>query len=137
MSDLTTEEYTEDLAKVLNATRQDGIDKMMNENKVDFLMAPSTAPAFLIDHIYGDTYPGGTGAGWIAAIAGYPHITVPMGTYKGLPTGVSFMSTAGADKKVVAMGYAYEQASGNLRVEPNFWPSLEQQTNGIMLGAAK
>jgi len=79
----------------LNATRENGIDKMLAENNLDALVAPSTAPTFLIDHIYGDSYPGGTGAGWIAAIAGYPHITVPMGGYRGLPTGVSFMGKAG------------------------------------------
>ncbi|WP_233353663.1 amidase [Hellea balneolensis] len=131
---LTTEEYKTGLAMVLKATRENGIDKMMSDNNVDFLMAPSTAPTFLIDHIYGDSYPGGTGAGWVAAIAGYPHITVPMGTHKGLPTGLSFMSTAGADKQVVAMGYAFEQASGELRVKPDFRPSLEQAENGKMLG---
>ena len=133
LGDLTTEEYTQGLAQVLKATRQDGIDKLMADNDVQFLMAPSTAPTFLIDHVYGDSYPGGTGAGWVAAIAGYPHITVPMGSYKGLPTGVSFMSTAGKDKEVVAMGYAYEQASGALRVAPTFRPSLEQAENGKML----
>ena len=134
LGDLSSEEYVEGLALVLKATRQNGIDKMMADNKVDFLMAPSTAPTFLVDHIYGDSYPGGTGAGWIAAVAGYPHITVPMGTYKGLPTGLSFMSTAGADKKVVAMGYVYEQASGGLRVTPSFRSSLEQAQTGKMLG---
>lgn len=137
LGDLTTPEYIEGLTLVLKATRQNGIDKMMADNDVQFLMAPSTAPTFLIDHMYGDTYPGGTGAGWIAAVAGYPHITVPMGTYKGLPTGVSFMSTAGADKEVVAMGYAYEQASGGLRVKPNFRPSLEQVETGKMLGVTE
>ena len=134
LGDLTSEEYVKGLALVLQSTREDGIDKLMADNDVQFLMAPSTAPTFLVDHIYGDTYPGGTGAGWVAAIAGYPHITVPMGTYKGLPTGVSFMSTAGADKAVVAMGYAYEQASGGKRVTPTFRPSLEQLENGKMLG---
>ena len=134
LGDLTSEEYVKGLALVLKSTREDGIDKLMADNDVQFLMAPSTAPTFLIDHMYGDTYPSGTGAGWVAAIAGYPHITVPMGTYKGLPTGVSFMSTAGADKAVVAMGYAYEQASGGKRVTPTFRPSLEQLVNGKMLG---
>jgi len=135
LGDLNSEEYVKGLAQVLKATRTDGIDNLMAENNVDILIAPSTAPTFLVDHMYGDTYPGGTGAGWIAAIAGYPHITVPMGTYKGLPTGVSFMSTAGEDRKVVAMGYAYEQASGGLRAVPTFRPSLEQVENGRMLGA--
>lgn len=135
LGDLTTEEYIDGLAMVLKATRKNGIDKMMADNDVQFLMAPSTAPTFLVDHMYGDTYPGGTGAGWIAAIAGYPHITVPMGTYKGLPTGVSFMSSADADEQVVAMGYAYEQASGELRVKPSFRPSLEQAEIGEILTA--
>ena len=134
LGDLTTKEYTDGLAMVLKATRQNGIDKMMADNNVQFLMAPSTAPTFLVDHVYGDAYPGGTGAGWIAAIAGYPHITVPMGMYKGLPTGVSFMSSADTDKQVVAMGYAYEQASGELRVKPNFRPSIEAEI-GEMLSA--
>ena len=135
LGDLTSEDYVQGSAMVHKATRDNGIDKMMTDNNVDFLMAPSTAPTFLVDHMYGDTYPGGTGAGWIAAIAGYPHITVPMGAYKGLPTGVSFMSTAGTDKNVVAMGYAYEQASGGLRIEPSFRPSLEQVTIGKMLSS--
>lgn len=135
LGDLESDAYKTGLAMILKATRQDGIDKMMSENNVDFLMAPSTAPTFLIDHMYGDSYPGGTGAGWVAAIAGYPHITVPMGAYKGLPTGVSFMSTAGRDKQVVAMGYAYEQASGELRLKPNFRSSLEQSEDGKMFGA--
>jgi len=135
LGDLTTQDYQEALALVLKSTRDSGIDKLMADNNVDFLMAPSTAPTFLIDHMYGDSYPGGTGAGWIAAVAGYPHITVPMGTYKGLPTGVSFMSTGGADKKVVTMGYAYEQASGALRVKPSFRQSLEHVEKGKMLGA--
>ena len=135
LGDLTSADYREGLALVLQSTRQNGIDKMMADNNVQILMAPSAAPTFLIDHIYGDSYPGGTGAGWIAAIAGYPHITVPMGTYKGLPTGVSFMSTANADEQVVSMGYAYEQASGGLRVEPTFRSSLEQAENGRVLKA--
>lgn len=132
---LTDDEYVRSSKLVLKATREEGIDKLLQENDVDILVAPSTAPSFLIDHVYGDSYPGGTGAGWIAAVAGYPHITVPMGTYKGLPTGISFMSTGGEDKKVVAMGYAYEQASGSLRVQPTFRGSLEQSSAGKMLDA--
>jgi len=95
-------------------------------------VAPSTAPTFLIDHVYGDSYPGGTGAGWIAAIAGYPHITVPMGTVKGLPVGVSFMGQAGKDKSVMAAGYAYEQVSQK-RVTPQFIPAIETLPNSGVL----
>ncbi len=125
LGDLESEEYKTALALVLNATQENGIDKMMSENELNALVAPSTAPTFLIDHIYGDSYPGGTGAGWIAAIAGYPHITVPMGSVKGLPVGVSFMGQGGDDKAIMAIGYAFEQAGGN-RITPGFIAAIEQ-----------
>jgi len=99
---------------------------MLSENNLDILVAPSTAPTFLIDHVYGDSYPGGTGAGWIAAIAGYPHITVPMGEVKGLPVGVSFMGRANDDKAVMALGYAFEQAGGQ-RITPRFIEAVEKR----------
>jgi amidase len=133
LDNLNSEDYKESLELILSATRENGIDKLMEQYKVDFLMAPSAAPTFLIDHMYGDTYPGGTGAGWIPAIAGYPHITVPMGTYKNLPTGLSFMAGSGQDKEVIAMGYAYEQASGSLRIRPSYLPSIETATSGNVL----
>lgn len=124
LGDLDSEEYKKALALVLKATREDGIDKLMSENELDALVAPSTAPTFLIDHVYGDNYPGGTGAGWMAAIAGYPHITVPMGAVKGLPVGVSFMGRSGEDKDVMAIGYAFEQAGGE-RLTPRFIDAVE------------
>jgi len=83
--------------------------------------------------MYGDTYPGGTGAGWIAAIGGHPHLTVPMGAVKGLPIGLSFIGKAGDDRRVMAAGYIYEQASQK-RITPTFMPSLEMSTDGVMLG---
>ncbi|CAM3655238.1 amidase [Litorimonas haliclonae] len=125
LGDLEGEEYKAALALVLKTTRDDGIDKMMSENELDALVAPSTAPTFLIDHVYGDNYPGGTGAGWIAAIAGYPHITVPMGSVKDLPVGVSFMGQGGDDKAIMAIGYAFEQAGGD-RITPGFINAIEQ-----------
>jgi amidase len=133
LDDLNSEDYKKSLKLILNATRENGIDKLMEQYNLDFLMAPSAAPTFLIDHMYGDSYPGGTGAGWIPAIAGYPHITVPMGTYKNLPTGLSFMGRSGQDKEVIAMGYAYEQASGSLRKRPSYLPSIETVTSGYIL----
>lgn len=125
LGDLESEEYKTALALVLKTTRDDGIDKMISENELDALVAPSTAPTFLIDHVYGDSYPGGTGAGWIAAIAGYPHITVPMGSVKGLPVGVSFMGQGGDDKAIMAIGYAFEQAGGD-RIIPGFINAIEE-----------
>ena len=117
--------YTEALARIQTATRQDGIDKMMKEFDVAILVAPSAPPAFPIDPVHGDSYPGGTGAGYIAAIAGYPHLTVPMGRARGLPVGLSFMSTAGKDAEVLAAGYAYEQRRGAL-APPAFLRTAEE-----------
>ncbi len=128
LGDLNSPEYKEALSLVLNATRQEGLDKIISENDLDAVVAPSTAPTFLIDHVYGDSYPGGTGAGWMAAIAGYPHITVPMGEVKGLPVGVSFMGLAGADKEIMAIGHAFEQVGGK-RIKPRFVDSIERMPN--------
>lgn len=132
LGDLTTPDYLVALSLIQQATRDNGIDKMMDENDLDVLVAPSAAPTFLIDHVYGDNFPSETGAGWIAAIAGYPHITVPMGTVKGLPVGVSFMGRAGTDKAVMAIGYAYEQVSQK-RVTPQFIEAIETLPNSGVL----
>ena len=64
-----------------------------------------------IDAVIGDQSPGRGGPTGYAAIAGYPHLTVPMGRVKGLPLGLSFVGTKWDDARVLALGYAYEQAS--------------------------
>lgn len=116
-------EYKEVLAKILKATRADGIDKFLADNNVDVLVAPSFGPSWLIDAVYGDNTLGSAGAGHLAAIAGYPHLTVPMGTVRALPVGLSFMSTAGDDAAVLAYGYDYEQAT-HLITEPQYYKSV-------------
>lgn len=113
-------EYKEALAKIVNASGRDGIDKFLSDNNVDVLVAPSFGPSWLIDVVYGDNTLGNAGAGYLAAIAGYPHLTVPMGTVRGLPVGLSFMSTAGDDANVLAFGYDYEQAT-NLIATPQYY----------------
>lgn len=106
----------------LAATRAGGIDKLLAENKVAFLIAPTTGPAWPSDLIYGDNYPGGIGAGSLAAIAGYPHLTVPMGAVEGLPVGLSFMGAKWADAAVLKAGAAYERARSSELPEPSFRP---------------
>ncbi len=101
-----------------------GIDRLLRENKVDALIGPTVAAAWPIDAVHGDQYPGG-GGGWLAAIAGYPHLTVPMGQVKGLPVGLSFIGPKWSDSRILTMGYAYEQARGTLP-GPRFLPSIEQ-----------
>ena len=81
-------------------------------------------PAWKIDAINGDQISGG-GAGSLAAIAGYPHLTVPMGQVKGLPVGLSFIGPKWSDALMLRLGYAYEQARGPLP-PPRFLRSIEE-----------
>lgn len=88
--------------------RAEGIDKFLSQNKVDVLIAPTTAPAWPIDPVLGDHYVG-VGAGSLAAVAGYPHLSVPMGQVEHLPVGLSFMAGKWQDAKVLRIGAAYER----------------------------
>lgn len=106
----------------LAATRAGGIDKLLADNRVAFLIAPTTGPAWPSDLIYGDNFPGRIGAGSLAAIAGYPHLTVPMGAVEGLPVGLSFMGAKWADAAVLKAGAAYERARTAVLPEPRFKP---------------
>jgi amidase len=102
--------YPEALALIRQATRSQGIDKMLQQAKVDVLVAPSNNPAFIIDAVYGDNAPTGfIGIGYLAAIGGYPQITVPMAEVKHLPVGISFLASAWHDAEVLKVAYAYEQ----------------------------
>jgi amidase len=102
----------------------EGIDRMLKDNNVVALVGPTMPPAWPIDAVNGDQISGG-GAGGFAAVAGYPHLTVPMGHVKGLPVGLSFIGPRWSDGMILSLGYAYEQASRK-RVEPRFLPSIEE-----------
>ena len=101
-----------------------GIDRLLKVHKLDALVGPTVSAAWPIDAVHGDQYPGG-GGGYLAAIAGYPHLTVPMGQVKGLPVGLSFIGPKWSDAMVLSLGYAYEQARGPLP-PPRFLSSIEQ-----------
>ena len=106
---LDSKEYIDALANGRKLTREEGIDKALKENNVDALIAPSASPAWLTDFIRGDF--AGSGFSAAAAVAGYPHITVPAGFVSGLPCGLSFVGTAWSEPHLIAMAYAFEQAS--------------------------
>jgi amidase len=91
------------------ATRENGIDKLMNEHKLDALMAPTGSAAWKTDLINGDHFLGGSSS--FAAISGYPNITVPMGFIDALPVGVSFFGKAWSEPLLIEIAYAYEQAT--------------------------
>ncbi|MBP7705282.1 MAG: amidase [Caulobacter sp.] len=94
----------------------EGIDALLATYQVSALVGPTLAPAWLIDPVLKDRYVGGD-AGHAAAVAGYPHLTVPMGLVQGLPVGLSFVGPKWSDARLLAYGYAYEQAS-HARVPP-------------------
>jgi amidase len=107
--DLNTTEYKSALAKMLKATREDGIDKLMNINRLDALLAPTGSPAWKTDLLLGDHSVGGSSS--LAAIAGYPAITIPMGFIRGLPVGLTFFGRAWSEPMLIEIAYSYEQAT--------------------------
>ena len=116
-------EYRKARETSLRLAGAEGIDKLLKEHNVVALVGPTMAPGWLIDSVLGDQYPGG-GAGGLAAVAGYPHLTVPMGTVRGMPVGLSFIGPKWSDALILSLGFDYEQASQK-RVEPRFLPSIE------------
>jgi amidase len=119
--DLTDETYLEALAKNLRLTREEGIDAALAEHKLDAIIVPSGGPAWLIDLVNGDSYNWDMASTSVPAVAGYPHITVPMGYIFGLPVGLSFFSTAWQEPKLIQYAYAFEQAT-LIRQPPQFLP---------------
>ncbi|WP_346839286.1 amidase [Microbulbifer sp. SAOS-129_SWC] len=110
-------EYAAQVARLKKLAGADGIDATMKKYHVDILVAPTTAPAWKIDHISGDHYLGS--ATTPAAVAGYPHITVPMGFVDHLPVGISFFASARQEDRLIRTAYNYEQASHERRA-PEF-----------------
>jgi amidase len=107
--DLNSPEYKKALVSMLKATREDGIDKIMNINKLDAIMAPTGSPAWKTDMLLGDHYVGGSSS--LAAISGYPAITVPMGFIDELPVGITFFSKAWNESILLEIAYSYEQGT--------------------------
>ncbi len=107
--DLNTPEYRKSLGKMLKATREEGIDKLMNANKLDAIIAPTGSPAWKTDLLNGDHYIGGSSS--LAAISGYPAITVPMGFVENLPVGITFFGRAWSEPVLIEIAYSYEQSS--------------------------
>ena len=115
---LTDVKYKAARAKCLRLARTEGIDAVMSKYKLDALIAPTQGPVWLIDLVNGD---GGGGGSFTqpAAVAGYPHITVPMGLVQGLPVGLSFAGRAWSEPTLLKLAYGYEQAS-KARRPPTF-----------------
>jgi amidase len=119
---LTDPVYLNAVRTIQRYTRSEGIDALMEKHGLDAIVAPTSGPAWLTDHIVGDRFDGGFSAS-PAAIAGYPDITVPMGNVSGLPVGISFFGRAWSEPTLLKIAYAYEQATKR-RKPPEFLATL-------------
>jgi amidase len=107
---LDSAEYRDAAAKARRMAGRDGIDAALKKHRLDALISPTVGLAWLTDLVNGDHYTGGNSS-TAAAVAGYPHITVPAGYVQGLPVGVSFIGTAWSEPRLIQYAYAYEQAT--------------------------
>jgi len=119
---LTDPKYLQALSKNHLLTRTQGIDLVMQKNRLDALIAPTGGPSWPTDWVNGDHFTGGYSSA--SAVAGYPHITVPAGYVFGLPVGISFFGGAYSEPKLIKLAYAFEQAT-RARQVPKFLPTAE------------
>jgi amidase len=103
---LTEKAYKDARAACLKATRSNGIDAVLAQHKLDAMVTLTSGPAWLIDAVNGDSDTGGCSSP--AAIAGYPHITVPAGLFRGLPIGLSFFGAAFSEPTLIKLGSGFE-----------------------------
>jgi amidase len=106
------------------AAGPNGIDKLLKQYDVVALVGPTAGPSWKIDAVNADQFSGG-GAGNLPAVAGYPHLTVPMALIKGLPVGLSFIGPKWSEARLLSLGYAFEQARGPFPT-PKFYRSIEE-----------
>ena len=115
--DLDSEEYIEALERMQTYSREEGIDRVMDEHNLDAIISPTGAPAWKTDLVNGDNF--GLSSSSPSARAGYPIITLPMGHIDGLPVGVSIFGRAWSEPTLLEIAYSFEQATHH-RTVPRF-----------------
>ncbi len=118
---LTSAAYRAALGKCRRLSRAGGIDAALRKHSLQALVAPTGGPAWPIDHVNGDHFMGGCTSP--AAVAGYPHVTVPAGYVSGLPVGLSFFGTAFSEKTLLNLAFSFETLT-RARRPPRFLPTL-------------
>lgn len=119
---LSAPEYRKALAKNRRLSRKEGIDAVMDQHRLDAIVAPTGGPAWLTDLVTGDHFGGGSSTA--PAVAGYPNVTVPAGFVFGLPVGISFIGRAWSEPTLIKLAHAFEQATRHRR-PPRFLPTAE------------
>ena len=114
--------YLDALARCRRLARDEGLKAVLEQQRLDALVAPTGNPPWTIDLVNGDHFLGGSSTP--AAVAGFPHITVPAGYVFGLPVGVSFVGAPFSEPTLVKLAYAYEQATKRRR-SPTFLPTVD------------
>jgi amidase len=118
---LSSKAYRDLELKLSRAAKGDGIDKVMIDHKLDALVAPTDSPAWPTDYVLGDHSISASATP--AAVAGYPHVTVPAGQIFGLPVGLSFFGSPRSEVKLIRYAYAFEQAA-TARKPPQYLPTV-------------
>jgi amidase len=115
--DLNSATYLEALEGMLRGSRQEGIDKVMDEHRLDAIVSPTGSPAWFTDWVNGDSFHLGSSSP--SAHSGYPIISLPMGFIEGLPVGVSFFGRAYSEPVLLEIAYGFEQGNPQRRA-PEF-----------------
>lgn len=123
LGDLNSKAYKEARETCKKYAAEEGIDEVVDKNKLDAIVAPSNAPTWMIDTVSGDCGSGYVGSSSMAAVAGYPNITVPAGFAKELPIGISFFGKAFTESTLIKLAYSFEQAT-KARRKPKFLPTF-------------
>jgi len=120
---LSDPKYLAALASCRRLSRDDGLDAVMGQHRLDAIVAPSNGPSWPTDLVNGDRFTGGNSS--VAAVAGYPSITVPMGFVHELPLGISFIGGAWSDAKLIGLAFSFEVAT-RARRAPKYLPTIVQ-----------